>query len=128
MMMLFAGVVMIPAINIDKDNVDVSNDSIKSKAQIEVEYIKSDASGINWKDELEQARILPTLDRKGIRITLPNSDPAKVIILDKKGKKKLKSLSYIAPAVIDVSDLRRGNYQIIIELHKEIVVKQLKLK
>lgn len=126
--MLIAGVAMIPAINIHKVNTNVLIDSVKSKTQIEVEYIKSDASGINWKDELEQARILPTLDRKGVRITLPNSDPAKVIILDKKGKKKLKTLSYIAPAVIDVSDLRRGNYQIIIELHKEVVVKQLKLK
>ena len=126
--MLIAGVAMIPAINIHKVNTNVLIDSVKSKTQIEVEYIKSDTSGIHWKDELEQARILPTLDRKGIRITLPNSDPVKVIILDNKGKKKLKSLSYIAPAVIDVSDLRRGNYQIIIELHKEVVVKQLKLK
>lgn len=126
MVMLFAGVVMIPAINIHKDNTEVLTDSVKSKTQIEVEYIKSDTSGINWKDELEQARILPTLDRKGIRITLPTSDPAKVIILDKKGKKKLKTLSYIAPSIIDVSDLRKGNYQLILESHQVVVVKSFK--
>jgi hypothetical protein len=111
MMMLLSGVVMTPAINFKDDNTN------------EVEYIKSDRSGLQWKDELELARIIPTSDKKGIRITLPNSDPAKVIITDKKGKKKLKTLSYIAPAIIDISDLRKGMYQLILESHNEVVVK-----
>lgn len=123
MMMLLSGVVMTPAINFKDDNTNVSNDTVQSKTQIEVEYIKSERSGLQWKDELELARIIPTSDKKGIRITLPNSDPAKVIITDKKGKKKLKTLSYIAPAIIDISDLRKGMYQLILESHNEVVVK-----
>ena len=92
-------------------------------AVIDVEYKPEDHSGFIWKDELELARIIPTSDGKGIRITLPNADPAKVIILDKKGKKNLKSILYVAPAVIDISKLRNGTYQFIIQSHNETVVK-----
>ena len=92
-------------------------------AVIDVEYKPEDHSGFIWKDELELARIIPTSDGKGIRITLPNADPAKVIILDKKGKKNLKSILYVAPAVIDISKLRNGTYQLIIQSHNETVVK-----
>ena len=92
-------------------------------AVIDVEYKPEDHSGFIWKDELELARIIPTSDGKGIRITLPNADPAKVIILDKKGKKNLKSILYVAPAVIDISKLRNDTYQLIIQSHNETVVK-----
>ena len=94
-----------------------------TNAVIDVEYKPDDLSGFNWKDELELARVIPTLDSKGIRITLPNADPAKVIILDKKGIKTLKTILYVAPAVIDISELRNGTYQLIIQSHNETVVK-----
>lgn len=92
-------------------------------AVIDVEYKPEDHSGLNWKNELELARVIPTLDGKGIRITLPNADPAKVIILDKKGKKNLKTILYVAPAIIDIANLKNGNYQLIIQSHNETVVK-----
>lgn len=94
-----------------------------TNAVIDVEYKPEDHSGFIWKDELELARVIPTSDGKGIRITLPNADPAKVIILDKKGRKNLKSILYVAPAVIDISELRNGAYQLIIQSHNETVVK-----
>ena len=94
-----------------------------TQAVIDVEYKPEDHSGLNWKNELELARIIPTSDGKGIRITLPNADPAKVIILDKNGKKNLKTILYVAPAIIDISNLRNGDYQLIIQSHNETVVK-----
>ena len=94
-----------------------------SQAVIDVEYKPEDHSRLNWKAELELSRVIPTIDGKGIRITLPNADSAKVIILDKKGKKNLKSILYVAPAVIDISELRNGVYQLIIQSHNETVVK-----
>ena len=94
-----------------------------TQAVIDVDYKPEDQSGLNWKDELELSRVIPTIDGKGIRITLPNADSAKVIILDKKGKKNLKSILYVAPAVIDISELRNGAYQLIIQSHNETVVK-----
>lgn len=100
-------------------------DTIKN-AVIDVEYKAKDTTGIIWKDELELARIISTLDGKGIRITLPNADPAKVIILDKTGKKKLKMISYVAPAIIDISDLRNGEYQLILQSHNVVAVKTFK--
>jgi hypothetical protein len=108
-------------------NID-RNDSIVTNAIIEVEYIKSDSSGINWKNALEEARILQTLDKKGIRITLPNNDTAKVLITNKKGNKILKKINYVAPAVIDVSKLHRKTYQLIIEMHDTVVVKKFERK
>lgn len=75
---------------------------------------------------MELARVISTLDGKGIRITLPNADPAKVIILDKNGKKKLKSVLYVAPAIIDISKFRNGNYQLILQLHNVVAVKMFK--
>lgn len=102
-----------------------NTDTIKN-AVIDVEYKAEDHSGLNWKDELELARVIPTLDGKGIRITLPNADPAKVIILDKNGKKKLKMISYVAPAIIDISDLRNGEYQLILQSHNVVAVKSFK--
>lgn len=94
-----------------------------TNAVIDVEYKPEDHTGFNWKDELELSRVIPTSDGKGIRITLPNADPAKVIILDKTGKKNLKSILYVAPAVIDISKLRNDTYQLIIQSHNETVVK-----
>lgn len=102
-------------------------DTIKH-ATLEVEYKAAYDKTINWESELKQSRVIPTIDGKGIRITLPNSDSAKVIILDRLGKKKLKRIMYVSPAVIDISDLRKGTYQLIIEIHREIAVKSFQKK
>lgn len=98
-------------------------DTVAPTAVIDVEYDTTAATNINWKVEIEQARITHTLDKKGIRITLPNSDPAKVIITNEKGTKVLRTISYVAPAVINISKLRKGNYQLIIEIHGIVEVK-----
>ena len=103
-------------------NTESLTDTI-THAVIDVEYKPEDLSGLNWKDELELARVIPTLDGKGLRITLPNADLAKVVILDRKGKKILKTVLYVAPAVIDISELRNRTYQIVIQSHNETSVK-----
>lgn len=118
---VLAGINQVPAKNLVL--LQGQKDSVRQQSQIEVEYIQTDSGGVRWKEELELARIIPSADKKGIRITLPNSDPAKVIILDKKGKKKLKALKYTAPAIIDISDLKKGTYQLILESHQIVVVK-----
>lgn len=103
-------------------NVKCTTDTI-TQAVIDVEYKPVDQSGLNWKDELELARVIPTLNGKGVRISLPNADTAKVIILDRTAKRKLKSILYVAPAVIDISDLKNGDYKMIIHSHNVSVVK-----
>lgn len=97
--------------------------SPNGQAVIDVEYKAIDSSGIKWKQELELTRIIPTLNGKGIRITLPNSDTAKVLILDDQGNKKLKPILYVAPAMINVSKLKKGSYQLILEMHNVVVLK-----
>lgn len=108
-------------------SISCQRDTLK-QATLDVEYKTGFDNTINWESELKQTRVIPTMDGKGIRITLPNSDSAKIIILDRLGSKKLKKIMYVSPAVIDISDLRKGQYQLIIEIHKVIAVKTFQKK
>lgn len=114
-------IIVLSNLNAQSNKVPETKKSI-SKSTIDVEYKTVDSSGVNWNKVLASARVVPTLDKKGIRITLPNSDPAKVIIMDKTGSKMLKTIAYVAPAIIDISDLFNDEYQLILESHHAVTV------
>lgn len=84
--------------------------------RVEMRYVPTDNSQlpINHARALEQMRVTYSPDRSAIRLTLPDQSPAKVAIFDRKGKKLLKSVSYISPMQIDISDLKHGKYRMVV--------------
>lgn len=69
---------------------------------------------MNYQYELEQSRITFNPNRSGIRITLPTSETAKVLIFDKK-ERLVKAVRYESPFLIDIQDLKKGEYQVLIQ-------------
>lgn len=69
---------------------------------------------LNFKEALDDARITFNPNKSGIRISLPEDTPAKVIIFDKKGK-MIKAIKYISPFIIDISDMKKGIYDVLIQ-------------
>lgn len=84
--------------------------------KMDVEFNPSDYSElpVNHEIALRNARVTHTPGYEGIRITLPDATPAKVAIFDKKGKKLIKAIRYVSPMMIDVSDLKPGDYKVFI--------------
>ncbi|MEG1586073.1 MAG: NPCBM/NEW2 domain-containing protein [Bacteroidales bacterium] len=69
---------------------------------------------VNFSRALEDARITFTPNREGIRLTLPDPTPAKILIYDRKMRKLQKAIRYVSPMMIDISDLKAGTYQMIV--------------
>ncbi len=84
--------------------------------RVDMRYVPSDLSQapLNHAKALEEMRVTYTPVRGAIRLTLPEQSPAKVAIFDKKGKKLLKAVNYIAPMKIDISDLKPGQYRMVV--------------
>lgn len=81
---------------------------------------------MNYQVELEQSRITFNPNRSGIRITLPTSEKAKVLIFDSRAR-LVKAVRYESPFLIDVRDLKSGTYQVLIQYggakeYKELVI------
>lgn len=88
--------------------------NVKGNAlKMDVEFNPSDYSElpVNHEIALKNARVTHTPGYEGIRITLPDATPAKVAIFDSKGKKLIKAVHYVSPMMIDVSDLKAGEYK-----------------
>lgn len=83
---------------------------VKVKFEPEEEVVKP----LNFKNALEEARITFNPNKSGIRISLPENSPAKVMIFDKKGR-LAKAVKYISPFVIDISDMKKGHYDVLIQ-------------
>ena len=66
-----------------------------------------------------------TPDKRGIRLTLPDQTPAKIAIYNKKGTKLMKAVRYVAPMVLDLSDLKSGTYQMVINYGDATAVKNI---
>lgn len=83
---------------------------------IHVEYKPSDLSSlpVNHEIALEQMRYVFVNGHNAIRLTLPDQTPARVAIFDKTGKKLVKAVKYIAPYVIDLRDLKSGDYNMVV--------------
>lgn len=69
---------------------------------------------INHAKALETMRVTRADNGASIRLTLPDSSPAKVVIYDRKGRKMLKAVNYVAPMKIDLSDLKHGKYRMVV--------------
>ncbi|MDE7159650.1 MAG: NPCBM/NEW2 domain-containing protein [Muribaculaceae bacterium] len=80
--------------------------------RVDMRYVPTDYSGmpLNHAYALKEMRVTRTPVRGGIRLTLSEQSPCRVGIYDKKGKKLLKAVNYVAPMQIDISDLKPGKY------------------
>lgn len=65
---------------------------------------------LNHQNALDRMRFVFVGQHRAIRLTLPDPTPARVVFFDRDGKKIVKAVRYIAPNVIDLSDLKPGTY------------------
>ncbi|MGL5317622.1 MAG: NPCBM/NEW2 domain-containing protein [Bacteroidales bacterium] len=85
-----------------------------------------EAQPLNYREEAEKARVIPFDGGKQFRISLPVTDiSSNVFVLNKKGTKVLKAFEYYAPAAIDVSDLKKGRYMVVLKFGDEVSLKEL---
>lgn len=78
---------------------------------------------VNLAEALKDAAVIMTEENDGFRITLPDAQITKVIITDRKMKKVLKAVEYVAPAVIRLDGLKPGTYKAVIEYGSAVEVK-----
>lgn len=93
------------------------DDGLKgSPLKVMVKFSPKDISSlpVNYVKALDDARVTFNLNRSGIRLTLPTQDQAKVVIFDSK-EHVVKAVKYVAPYLIDVTDLKPGKYQLYIQ-------------
>jgi hypothetical protein len=79
---------------------------------------------VNHARALTESRVTYTPNREGIRLTLPDASLAKVAIYDESGRKLVKAVNYHAPQMIDISDLKPGNYNMYISYGNAVGAKQ----
>lgn len=103
--------------------VNVKGNTLK----VSVDFQPEDLSvlPINHAKALEGMRFTFTPDKRGIRLTLPDQTPAKIAIYNKKGTKLMKAVRYVAPMVLDLSDLKSGTYQMVINYGDATAVRTL---
>lgn len=91
----------------------VSSNTLKVKLDFQPEH--PEALPVNYEVALEQMRVTLTPDGNGLRLTLPNQEPARVAIFDRRGKRLLKAVSYVSPYLLDISDLKPGTYSMAVQ-------------
>lgn len=98
--------------------VTVSPENVKGNdLQVEIELTSAATAKlpINYTRALEEARYTYAGNgHQAIRITLPDQAPARVVIFDKDGKNVVKTVNYISPMAINVSDLKPGTYSMVV--------------
>ncbi|MGL5015365.1 MAG: NPCBM/NEW2 domain-containing protein [Bacteroidales bacterium] len=81
---------------------------------------------MNYREEVEKARLITFNQGRQFRISLPVTHiAAQVYVLNKKGSKVLKAYEYYAPAAIDVSELKKGRYPVIVKFGDQVSPKEL---
>lgn len=93
------------------------DDGLKgSPLKVMVKFSPKDISSlpVNYVKALDDARVTFNPNRSGIRLTLPTQDQAKIVIFDSK-EHVVKAVKYVAPYLIDVTDLKPGKYQLYIQ-------------
>lgn len=95
----------------------VDPDIKSNNLTIEVSFQPDDTTKLplNYEKALENMRYVFVSENKAMRLTLPDQSPARVVIFNKDGNKVLKAIRYIAPYVIDLSDLKAGVYNMVVE-------------
>lgn len=97
--------------------VYVMPDGLKgAPLKVMVKFSPKDISELplNYAKALDDARVTFNPNNSGIRLTLPTQDQAKVVIFDSK-EHVVKAVKYVAPYLIDVTDLKPGKYQLYIQ-------------
>lgn len=91
-------------------------DVVSNNLTVEVTYDPSDLSvvPVNHEKALENMRFVFVNGHKAIRLTLPDPSPAKVVFFNDKGNKVMKAVRYVAPNVIDLSDMPAGHYNMMV--------------
>lgn len=84
--------------------------------KVMVKFSPKDISSlpVNYAKALDDARVTFNPNNSGIRLTLPTQDQARVVIFDSK-ERVIKAVKYIAPYLIDITDLKPGKYQLYIQ-------------
>lgn len=101
-----------------QQTVSVTPDNVEGATlNVVVTYNPSDLSAqpLDYGRALSEARCTFSEGRKGMRITLPDSTPARVAFFDESGKKMVKAVRYISPQSIDISRLKKGIYNVAVE-------------
>lgn len=104
----------------------VASNTLKVKVDFQPEDPES--LPVNHEAALEDMRIVITPDASGMRLTLPNQDEARVVILDRKGKRVIKAVKYVSPFLIDISDLRNGEYQVGVRYGEATTTRTISIK
>lgn len=110
----------------EAQNVYITPVNVKGNTlKVAVKYTPESKAGlpINYKEALREARITYVPNRKGIRLTLPDPTPAKVAIYDRKLRKLKKAVNYVSPMMIDISDLKSGEYKMVVSYGNAIELK-----
>lgn len=83
---------------------------------VKVKFSPSDVSAlpVNYAKALDEARVTFNPNNSGIRLTLPTQEQAKVVVFDSK-ERVVKAVKYVAPYIIDVTDMKPGKYQLYIQ-------------
>lgn len=83
---------------------------------VEVTFSPTDLASlpINHQKALENMRFVFVPGHKAIRLTLPDPTPARVVFFDSEGKHVIKAVRYIAPNVIDLSGMKSGRYNMVV--------------
>lgn len=97
--------------------------------KVNVKFRPSDESSlpVNHARALKAMRVTYTPRHTGIRLTLPDQTPARVGIFDEKGEKLLKAVNYVAPMMIDLSDLSKGKYVVAVVYGPASAVREIEL-
>lgn len=107
--------------------VYVMPDGVKGEPlRVMVRFSPTDISELpmNYARALEEVRVTFNPNHSGIRLTLPTEEPAKVIFFDRKGR-IVKAVKYVSPYLIDLRDLKKGQYELYIEFGNANVTKTL---
>lgn len=85
--------------------------------KVVVDYQPADPSAtpVNHEQALADMRITYAPGHSGIRLVLPDASPARVAIYDASGRRLVKAVTYIAPNLIDLSDVPSGEYHLVIK-------------
>lgn len=84
---------------------------------------------MNYRDAVDQARLVPFAGGRKFRITLPVPDQAaEVYILNKKGTKVLHTYKYYAPGVVELPEMRKGTYPVAVKFGNEVSIKSLTIE
>lgn len=95
---------------------------------VKVKFSPSDVSAlpVNYAKALDEARVTFNPNNSGIRLTLPTQEQAKVVVFDSKAR-MIKAVKYVAPYLIDVTDLKPGSYQLYIQYGNATATKSFEI-